>query len=99
MSKNNSPWIDSGGKDYSPWLDSGRPATILGIPVLVYLLFLLCAIWPSMMTFMFCLLALSIYKILSLFGLTPTVLFQRLHHLLRGTSVTGRPWWYRKFFE
>ncbi|EGE4849369.1 conjugal transfer protein, partial [Salmonella enterica subsp. enterica serovar Muenchen] len=30
---------------------------------------------------------------------TVTVLSQRIFHLLRGRRLTGRPWWYRKFFE
>jgi intracellular multiplication protein IcmT len=85
--------------DYSRWLDAGRPATILKIPVLVYMVFLLIFIWPGMNMFIFCFALLIFYKILSLFGLTLTILLQRILHRLRGNIITGRPWWYRKFFE
>jgi len=85
--------------DYSPWLDSGRPATFWGIPVLVYLVLLIWVIWPSLPMLMFCIALLIFYKVLAIFGYTRTVLLQRLLHRLRGNIITGRPWWYRKFFE
>ncbi len=85
--------------DYSPWVDAGRPATIFGIPLLVYLSFLVWVIWPSLIMFFFCIAMLVLYKILSMFNYTLTVILQRVLHNMRGNIVTGRPWWYRKFFE
>lgn len=85
--------------DYSPWLDSGRPATFWGIPVLVYLVLLIWVIWPRLPMLMFCIALLIFYKVLAIFGYTLTVLLQRLLHRMRGNIITGRPWWYRKFFE
>ena len=105
MNNDYSPWIDSGqpatlmDSDYSPWLDSGRPATFWGIPVLVYLVLHIWVIWPSLPMLMFCIALLIFYKVLAIFGYTLTVLLQRLLHRMRGNIITGRPWWYRKFFE
>ncbi|HBE2423776.1 TPA: conjugal transfer protein, partial [Escherichia coli] len=31
-------------------------------------------------------------------GITAAVLGQKLVHRLRGTRISGRPWWYRNFF-
>ena len=39
------------------------------------------------------------FRLLSFFGFTITVLWQRLVFRIRGQRLTGRPWWYRKFFE
>ncbi|KOY61565.1 conjugal transfer protein [Photorhabdus heterorhabditis] len=85
--------------NYSPWLDAGKPATIYGIPVLAFLVFLLLFIWPAKTTFFICCSLIILYKVLAIFGYTLTVLLQRIHHWLRGNKITGRPWWYRKFFE
>lgn len=84
---------------YSPWLDAGRPVNIFGIPALVYLVFLLWFFWPCVPMLVFCLVLLGAYKLLAMWGYTMTVMLQRILHLLRGTHVSGRPWWYRKFFE
>lgn len=85
--------------EYSPWLDAGRPITIFGIPALVYLVFLLWMTWPSELMLLFCVGLLGLYKLLAMLGYTMTVMLQRVLHLLRGNHITGRPWWYRKFFE
>ncbi|HHK7873650.1 TPA: IcmT/TraK family protein [Yersinia enterocolitica] len=85
--------------DYCNWLDAGRAVTIFGIPVLVYLVFIVWFLWPSMLMFLFCVGLLVFYKLLAFFGYPLTVVLQRLLHRLRGNTITGRPWWYRKFFE
>ncbi|EAX3229835.1 conjugal transfer protein, partial [Salmonella enterica] len=55
--------------------------------------------WPSTNMFLFCIGLILFYAVLAHFGFTVTVLSQRIFHLLRGRRLTGRPWWYRKFFE
>lgn len=85
--------------DYSEWLDAGKTATFFRIPVMVYLVFLIWVIKPSIVLFCFCIALLAFYRVLAIFGYTLTVLLQRILHWLRGNNVSGRPWWYRKFFE
>lgn len=84
---------------YSPWRDASKPINIFGIPALAYLVFLIWFHWPSQMMFYFCLALLGAYKWLDTKGYTATVLFQHLLHRLRGSQLTGRPWWYRNFFR
>ena len=40
--------------DYSKWLDAGKIATFFRIPVMVYLVFLIWVIKPSVVLFFFC---------------------------------------------
>ena len=85
--------------DYSKWLDAGKIATFFRIPVMVYLVFLIWVIKPSVVLLLLFIAHLAVYRVLAIFGYTLTVLLQRILHWLRGNNVSGRPWWYRKFFE
>ncbi|ECE0486429.1 conjugal transfer protein [Salmonella enterica subsp. enterica] len=82
-----------------PWRDASRPLEIFGIPVVLLPIYCLWFEWVSWTTLYICTALIIFFKILSLFGFTITVLWQRLIHLMRGTEISGRPWWYRKFFE
>ena len=83
----------------TPWRDAARRLEVFGIPVLLLPLYMAWFEWPSWLTFWMCTGLIVFFKVLSLSGFTLTVLWQRLLHLLRGQELTGRPWWYRKFFE
>lgn len=85
--------------DYYKGRDASPPVRIIGIPALAWLVFALWFKWPSWTMFLFCAGLLIFYAVLAHFGFTVTVLRQRIFHLLRGRRLTGRPWWYRKFFE
>ncbi|WP_348519220.1 IcmT/TraK family protein [Dryocola clanedunensis] len=85
--------------DYSYWLDAGRPVAIFGIPVPVFLVFLLWLIFPSFPIFWLCIGLLVTYRILGWLGITLTISLQRILHYLRGNQLSGRPWWYRRYFE
>ncbi|AHK22101.1 conjugal transfer protein (plasmid) [Yersinia similis] len=83
----------------SLWRDASRPLTIYGIPALLLTIYFAWFRWPSLMTLYICTTIIIVFKILAYFGYTLTVLTQRVIHLMRGNPITGRPWWYRKFFE
>ncbi|ELS9890630.1 IcmT/TraK family protein [Salmonella enterica] len=85
--------------DYHPGRDASPPVRIVGVPALAWLVFALWFKWPSVKMFLFCTGLIIFYTVLAHFGFTVTVLSQRIFHLLRGKRLTGRPWWYRKFFE
>lgn len=81
------------------WRNSGRRLEIFGIPVVLFALYFAWFQWPEASTFWGVTILIIFFRILSFFGFTITVLWQRLVSLLRGRQLTGRPWWYRRFFE
>jgi intracellular multiplication protein IcmT len=81
------------------WRDAGRQLEVLGIPVVLFALYFVWFQWPETCTLWAVTLLIIFFRILSFFGFTITVLWQRLVSLLRGRQLTGRPWWYRRFFE
>ncbi|WP_049034272.1 IcmT/TraK family protein [Klebsiella aerogenes] len=83
----------------SPWRDASRRLEIFGIPALLLPLYFAWFHWPCLITIYLCTLLIGIFKVISLFGYTLTVLWFRIMHWLRGNHITGRPWWYRRFFE
>jgi intracellular multiplication protein IcmT len=83
----------------SQWRDAGRRLEIAGVPVVLFSLYAAWFQWPETTTFYIVTGIILFFRILSFFGFTITILWQRLLRLLRGLRLTGRPWWYRKFFE
>ncbi|ENZ5477267.1 IcmT/TraK family protein [Enterobacter hormaechei] len=83
----------------SQWRDAGRRLEIAGVPVVLFSLYAAWFQWPETTTFYIVTGIIIFFRILSFFGFTITILWQRLLRLLRGLRLTGRPWWYRKFFE
>ncbi|WNI61138.1 IcmT/TraK family protein (plasmid) [Enterobacter asburiae] len=83
----------------SQWRDAGRRLEIAGVPVVLFSLYAAWFQWPETTTFYIVTSIILFFRILSFFGFTITILWQRLLRLLRGLRLTGRPWWYRKFFE
>ncbi|EME5107769.1 TPA: IcmT/TraK family protein [Enterobacter hormaechei] len=83
----------------SPWRDAGRRLEIAGVPVVLFTLYAAWFQWPELTTIYIITGIILFFRILSFFGFTITILWQRLVRLLRGLQLTGRPWWYRKFFE
>lgn len=83
----------------NPWRDAGRRLEILGIPVVLFTLYTAWFQWPETSTLYAVTALIIFFRLLSWRGFTITVLWQRLVRLLRGRRLTGRPWWYRMFFE
>lgn len=83
----------------SQWRDAGRRLEIADVPVVLFSLYAAWFQWPETTTFYIVTGIILFFRILSFFGFTITILWQRLLRLLRGLRLTGRPWWYRKFFE
>lgn len=81
------------------WRDAARRLEILGIPVPLFALYAAWFRWPEQNTLYIVTVIILFFRVLSFFGFTITVLWQRLVFLLRGQRLTGRPWWYRKYFE
>ncbi len=84
--------------DYSMSRDASPPVRLFNVPPLARLTLLLWFRWPSLFMFMFCIALIAFFAILTRMGITAAVLGQKLVHRLRGTRISGRPWWYRNFF-
>lgn len=82
-----------------PWRDAGRRLEIGGIPVVLFVLYAAWFKWPETLTLYIVTGLILFFRVLSFFGFTLTILWQRLVRMVRGYRLTGRPWWYRKFFE
>ena len=83
----------------SYWRNAGRRLTIYGIPAPLFLLYLFWCRWPSMVTLYACTGVLACFVLLSRYGWTLQVLMQRIMHRIRGNKVSGRPWWFRRFYD
>lgn len=81
------------------WRNAGRRLTIWGIPAPAFLVYLFWCRWPCMMAFYICSGVIAFFALLSRYGWTLPVLIRRLVHLIRGSRKSGRPWWYRRFYE
>ncbi|WP_061800678.1 IcmT/TraK family protein [Serratia ficaria] len=79
--------------------DAGRRLEIGGVPIVAFLIYLVWCRYPSFMTLGICSGILVFFGILSYFGWPLSVLLQRLLHMIRGKKKSGRPWWYRRFYE
>lgn len=81
------------------WRESSRPLTVYGVPVGMFLIYLVWCKFPSFMTLWICTGVLTFFGVIAHFGWSWPVLLQRLLHMVRGSRKTGRPWWYRRFYE
>lgn len=81
------------------WRNASRKLSIYGIPAPMFLIYLAWCRWPSMMTLYVCTAIMVFFLVLSHYGWTVSVLLQRAVHLVRGCKVSGRPWWFRRFYD
>lgn len=81
------------------WRDAGRSLNVYGVPGWLFLLYLFWFRFPSMDTLYVVSGAIAIFRILQMFGWSVSVLITRLMRLARGKSLSGRPWWYRRFTD
>lgn len=81
------------------WRNASRPLHVYGIPAPLFLLYLFWFRFPTMNTIYVISGIIIFFRLLSAFGWTFGVMNARLVRLARGKSVSGRPWWYRRFTE
>lgn len=81
------------------WRNASRLLNVYGIPAPIFLLYLFWFRFPSLMTIYVISIIIGVFRLLSFFGWTITVLMHRLMYLIRGAKFSGRPWWYRRFTE
>ncbi|WP_268239878.1 IcmT/TraK family protein [Pseudomonas asuensis] len=83
----------------SIWRHASRAPTIMGIP---FIAFLPCLIWLFHMTwgtFYSAIGIIIVFAGLAKLGWTFRVLWERFLHILRGSRIYARPWWYRNRFR
>lgn len=81
------------------WRDAGRSLNVYGVPGWLFLLYLFFFRFPSMNTLYIVTAAIAVFRILQAFGWAVSVLIARLVRIGRGKSLSGRPWWYRRFTD
>ncbi|MBR4876278.1 MAG: IcmT/TraK family protein [Rhodocyclaceae bacterium] len=82
----------------SIWRHASRTPTLLGIPCVAYLPIFLWLFHMRWWTLYTAVGVIVFSAVLAKFGLTFAVLWQRFLHLLRGSEIYARPWWYRNRF-
>lgn len=79
------------------WRNASRLMSVYGIPAPLFLLYLFWFRFPSFMTIYVVTGIIAVFRLLSFFGWTLQVLIARLIFMVRGSLLSGRPWWYRRF--
>lgn len=82
----------------SIWRHASQTPVFIGIPCIAYLPIFGWLFHMRWWTFYLAIAIIIFYAILSKFHLTFKVLWHRLLHLLRGSHIYARPWWYRNRF-
>lgn len=93
--------MDARKDDLTPgyWRNASRLLNIYGVPAPLFLLYMFWFRFPSLNTVYVVTGVLIGFRVLSHFGWTLKVLVARLVYLFRGSKLSGRPWWYRRFTE
>jgi len=81
------------------WRDAGRSLNVYGVPGGLFLLYLFWFRFPAMNTLYVVSGVIALFRILQMFGWSVGALISRLMRLARGKSLSGRPWWYRRFTD
>ncbi|ELD2083762.1 conjugal transfer protein [Enterobacter hormaechei] len=86
-------------KDYPPgfWRRASSSLSFVGVPAWLFLLYLFWFRFPCMETIYIVTGVIAVFRLLSMFGWGVTEMLTRLARLARGKSLSGRPWWYRRF--
>jgi len=82
----------------SVWRDASMTPSLFGIPCIAYtpiFLWLFHIRWWTLYTAIG---IIVLFGVLRRFGLTYTVIWHKFAHLLRGSRIYARPWWYRNRF-
>ncbi|WP_455865288.1 conjugal transfer protein [Pantoea agglomerans] len=88
-------------EDYPPgfWRRAGSALNFAGIPAWLFLLYLFWFRFPSMDTIYAVSGLIAALRLLKAIGWGITELLTRLARRARGKSLSGRPWWYRRFTD
>lgn len=81
------------------WRDAGRSLNVYGVPGGLFFLYLFWFRFPAMNTLYSVTAVIAVFRILQAFGWSVSVLAARGVRLMRGKSLSGRPWWYRRFTD
>lgn len=92
---------DDNKAGYPPgfWRDAGRQLSVYGVPGWLFLLYLVWFRFPSMNTLYVVSALIAFFRLLKVFGWGAGELAMRVARLARGKSLSGRPWWYRRFTD
>lgn len=92
---------DDAKSGYPPgfWRDAGRHLNVWGVPGWLFLLYLFWFRFPSMNTIYVITIAIVIFRLMQVFGWGAGELAARIVRIARGNSLSGRPWWYRRFID
>ncbi len=92
---------DDSGNTRPPgyWRDASRLLHIYGVPAPMFILYIAWFRFPSWTTIYVVTGLIAAFRLLSYFGWTFKVLMERSLYWLRGSRLSGRPWWYRRFTE
>lgn len=83
----------------SIWRHASQVPTMFSIPCIAYIPIFGWLFHMRWWTFWLAVGTIVAYAILAKFGFTFRVLWQRALHILRGSRVFARPWWYRNRFR
>lgn len=83
----------------SIWRHASQTPSFLGIPCIAYTPIFLFLFHTRWWTFWTVVGVIAFSAVLAKFGLSYIVLWQRFLHLLRGSVIYARPWWYRNRFQ
>lgn len=83
----------------SIWQHASREPKILGIPCMAYTPIFIFLAHMRPWTFVLAIGVIAFFGVLAYFGLTFKVMWARFFHVLRGSIVYARPWWYRNRFR
>ncbi|WP_370632118.1 IcmT/TraK family protein [Gilliamella sp. ESL0441] len=81
------------------WRHASKTPKLMGIPCISYISLFAWLLHMRMWTFLLSLIILICSALLAKFGITLSVFIRQIQHYLRGSRVTGRPWWYRNRFR
>jgi intracellular multiplication protein IcmT len=83
----------------SIWRSASIVPSLLGIPCTAYLPIFIWLFHMRWSTFWTALGVIIGFAVLARLGLSFKVLWARCLHLLRGSRIRARPWWYRNRFQ
>jgi len=83
----------------SIWRYASKTPTFFGIPCVAYMPLFLLLFHARWWTLYLSVGVIVFFAVLTKFGLTFKVLRAKSLHLIRGSRVYARPWWYRNRFR
>lgn len=82
----------------SIWRSASKTPTVFGIPCVAFVPMFGWLLYSRVWTFVLGITIIVVFAILAKLGLTFPVLWGKFLHLIRGSTIYARPWWYRNRF-